>query len=239
MIRLFQFAPVWGIPNLSPFCMKVETCLRMAGLPYEVVFALPPEGPKGKLPFIEDGDRRIGDSRWIVEYLEETYGARIDGHLTPAERAVSSAMQRLVEDDLFWAFLFVRWGRRDANWAENRRAIFGRLPPVVRSVVPELARRKILRDLRGQGMTLHSEDEIFRIGRRDLDALSSHLGDGSWFMGSRPTTLDASAFGLLANILWPPIESPLKDHLGTLDNLTAFCERMRDAYYPVARGVEP
>jgi hypothetical protein len=25
MIRLHQFAPAWEVPNLSPFCVKVET----------------------------------------------------------------------------------------------------------------------------------------------------------------------------------------------------------------------
>ena len=37
MIKLYQFAPAFGLPNASPFCMKMETYLRMAGLPYELV----------------------------------------------------------------------------------------------------------------------------------------------------------------------------------------------------------
>ena len=36
MIKLYQFAPAWDVPNLSPFCVKVETYLKMAGLPYEL-----------------------------------------------------------------------------------------------------------------------------------------------------------------------------------------------------------
>lgn len=32
MIKLHQLAPAFGLPNASPFCMKVETYLRMAGL---------------------------------------------------------------------------------------------------------------------------------------------------------------------------------------------------------------
>ncbi len=37
MIKLFQFAPAFGLPNASPFCMKLETYLRMAGLPFQLV----------------------------------------------------------------------------------------------------------------------------------------------------------------------------------------------------------
>ena len=34
-IKLYQFPPALGLPNASPFCMKLETYLRMAGLPFE------------------------------------------------------------------------------------------------------------------------------------------------------------------------------------------------------------
>ena len=203
----------------------------MADLPYEVVHAIPPRAPKGQLPFIEDNGKRIADSQFIIEYLRHTYGDRVDAHLSPEERAVSNALQRLTENHLCWAFVFARFGKRDANWAENKRAVFGRLPPVVRDLVAAFARRQMLKEMRGHGMGRHTEEEIYLLGRQDLDALSAYLGAKRWFMGQRPTTLDASAFGLLANILWVPIESPLKAHLISLKNLAAFCERVRDRYY--------
>ncbi len=46
MITLYRFAPVWGIPNLSPACVKVETYLRMVNLPYEVRSAVPMKAPR-------------------------------------------------------------------------------------------------------------------------------------------------------------------------------------------------
>jgi glutathione S-transferase len=73
MITLYQFAPVWGIPNLSQACVKVETYLRMVDLPYEVRSTVPMKGPKGKLPFIEDSGKKIADSRFIIEYLRRSY----------------------------------------------------------------------------------------------------------------------------------------------------------------------
>ena len=42
MIKLFQFPPYWGLPNASPFCMKVETYLRMTGIPYQNVYVRDP-----------------------------------------------------------------------------------------------------------------------------------------------------------------------------------------------------
>jgi len=140
-------------------------------------------------------------------------------------------MQRLTENHLSWAFVYARFGKRDRNWAEDKRALFGKLPPVVRDLVAAFARRQMLKGLRGHGMGRHTEAEIYRLGRQDLDALSDYLGTKPWFMGDRPTTVDASAFGLLADLLWVPIESPLREHLRSLPNLTAFCERVRERYY--------
>ena len=100
----------------------------MANLPYEKHNALPPQAPKGKLPFIDDNGTKIADSRFIIEYLKETYGDTLDQHLNASQRAISVAMQRMIEDDLYWAKMYARWGKSDANWRENKRAIFGMIP---------------------------------------------------------------------------------------------------------------
>ena len=61
MITLYQLARTWDMPNLSHFCVKVETYLRMTGLPYQVTATLPIKAPRGKLPFIEDEGKKISD----------------------------------------------------------------------------------------------------------------------------------------------------------------------------------
>lgn len=38
-LRLFQFPRILGVPNLSPFCCKLETWLRIAGIPYDAFIA--------------------------------------------------------------------------------------------------------------------------------------------------------------------------------------------------------
>jgi glutathione S-transferase len=230
VIVLHQFARVWGIPNLSPFCSKVETYLRMTGLPYEVVDSIPIRAPRRKLPYIRDGDEVVSDSRLILEYLADRYEADLDRDLSPSDHAVSLAFQRTIEDDLHWAVMHSRWSQA-SNWPANKQAIFGPIPPLLRDLVAAYARKQMQREVWEQGMGRRSESEIFRLGAQDLTALSDFLADKPFFMGEEPTRLDASAFGLLSNILWCPTESPLKEHAGRCGNLASFCERIRSRYF--------
>ena len=217
------------LPNLSPFCCKVETYLRIAEIQYEVVSASPPSAPKGKLPYIDDDGTAVCDSRFIIEYLAGRY-RDLDFGLAPAERAQSLAFQRMIEDDLFWAMIYTRFVQPH-NWEANRAAILSPLPRPLHGVVGLYARRSMRRQLWGQGLGRHSEEEILGVGRRELTALSEFLADKPYFFGDEPTVLDCSAFGLVNNIVWPPIESALKQHANGLGNLVAYCERIRGDFF--------
>lgn len=232
MIKLHQFARTWDIPNLSHFCCKLETYLRLADLPYEIVPSTPPQSPKGKLPFIEDGDQRLSDSDLIIQYLINTYGDKLDAGLTPAEAAVSLSMRRLFEEHLFWITMYTRWQYSDENWCTNKRAIFHVFPPVIRDGVAWVYRILIRRQIHGHGIGRHNSTEIFQLGRADLDAIADFLADKPYFMGDRPTSLDATAYGFLINTLGCPIESPVKEYALSKPNLIDYCQHMTARYYP-------
>ena len=108
MLILYQLERTWGIPNLSHFCCKTETYLRMADIKYTVRPTLPLFAPKGKLPYIEDGTFKLADSRFIIRHLKTKYHD-LDQELSPTELAHSLAMQRLLEEHLFWATMYSRW----------------------------------------------------------------------------------------------------------------------------------
>jgi glutathione S-transferase len=231
MITLHQFPSAWGLPNASPFCMKVETYLRMCNLSYTTVNVLnPAKGPKGKLPYITDGANTVADSDFILDYLKATYGDNLDAGLDIRTRAEAHALRRLMEEHLYWCAVYDRWAV-DENWALTKPAFFGALPPAVRDLVAALARRGQLRALRGHGVGRHGRDDVYALGRTDLTALSDFLGTKPYFLGSEPTSLDATAYAFLANLLWVPIDSPLTRHTRALDNLVAYAERMKQRYY--------
>jgi glutathione S-transferase len=198
MIALYQFSPTWGIPNLGQFNVKIETYLRMVNLPYKVIATLPLKAPKGKLPYIEDDGQVVSDSRFIIEFLKDKYGDSLDKDLGTEQRAIMTAMQRLLEESLYWVGMYSRWQYTDANWQINKKALFGELPPIIRDIVALLYRKLIIRkQIYGHGTGRHKTDEIFHLGAVDLEALSVFLGEKPYFMGDKPTSLDASAFGML------------------------------------------
>lgn len=232
MIKLYQFAPAFGLPNASPFCMKLETYLRMAGLPFELVNSGDVlKAPKKKLPYIvEDDGAVVADSHFIIEHLKQRHGDPLDAGLSPQERAVATAFQRLFEENLYWAVVHTRWAD-EAGWALTRQAFFGALPPPLRWLLPPLARRGLLGQMRGQGMGRHRVDEIHAIGCRDVTAVADFLADKPFMLGEQPRSLDATAYAFLANLLWAPVDSPIQRHARQRPSLEAYCQRMKARYY--------
>lgn len=234
MIRLYQFKTAWGLPNLSPFCMKLEVFLRICNLDYQVVIADSPKiiakSPKGKLPFIEDKGKFIGDSSFIIEYLKREYSLNPDHGLSNSELAVAHSFRRMFEENLYWAVLYSRWFMA-SNWEKTREAFFGDIPFPFNKIVSLIARRSSYKQLYGHGMGRHSEDEIFRIAIDDLRAITDFLADKEFFMGDKPSSVDATAYAFLANIVDVPVESPVKAYAKSYDNITNYCIRMKERFF--------
>ena len=231
MIKLYQFAPAFGLPNASPFCMKMETYLRMAGLPYELVNSGDVmKAPKRKLPYIDDGGTVVADTSFIIEYLKGKYGDPLDAALSPQERALATAFQRLLEENLYWAVVHTRWVQED-GWTLTKAAFFGAMPIPLRWIIPSLARRGLLSEMRGHGMGRHSAQEIQAIGCRDVTAVADFLADKPYMLGQQPSSLDATAYAFMANLLWAPVDSPIRRHAQGRPNLEAYCQRMKARYY--------
>ncbi len=232
MITLHQFPPALGLPNASPFCLKLELYLRMAGLSYRNAYTLElHKAPKGKLPWIDDDGTAVADSGLIIDYLKTKYGDPLDGRLDPDLRARGLAIARLIEEHLYWTVLYDRW-ITPQGWAMTGPGFFGTLPWPLRAVVPLVARRGIRAELRGHGMGRHSPGQIHALGVADVDALAVLLGKQDCFLGANVSSVDAIATAFLANILMVPLETPIKAAAAGHANLVAYCRRMAGQYFP-------
>jgi glutathione S-transferase len=223
--------PAWGLPSVGPFCLKLEAHLRMIDVPYRsVVDATPFKGPKGKLPWIEHEGRTLGDSGFIIDYVNRRFERDPDAALSPEQRAIAAAFRRLIEENLYWVMVYDRW-MVDENWPITKEVVLGLIPSLARPVVAPIARRGVRKQLAGHGIGLHAREEIHAIGCRDAGAIGDFLGAKPFLMGDAPTSIDAVAYGLLANIAWSPVVSPVKDEIAKRANLSAWLERMRDRYF--------
>ena len=235
-IRLHKFGEAWGIADPSPFCLKIESFLREAQIAYEVA---PFEGgrsfakaPKGKLPFIEDEDGTIvGDSTLIIGRLSRLRGIDMDAPLDDGQRCVSFAFRRMLDEHFYWVGVYSRW-IDEPGWATIRQLFFARVPRPIRPFAAALTRRSIVSALRAQGTGRHSRDEIYALGGEDMQALSRLLGDDAYFFGAaQPTLLDIWAHAFVAEIVAPPIDSPLKTATLALNNLTGHFQRLQARLY--------
>lgn len=231
MITLFAFGPYFGLPEASPYVLKTEIQLRMAGLSYSKDLTGFPKAPKGKLPYIDDDGEVIADSTFIRAHIERKYGFDFDAGLSPVERAEAWAVERMLEDHLAWTGSYFRW-MIPANFERGPAQFFAAAPDEVREKVKAEVQGRVGNTLYAVGMGRHSQAEIGTLGCRSLAAFSALLGDRPYLMGEEPCGTDATAAAMLATMLAPVTESPMHHAAERLGNLLPYADRVMRRYYP-------
>ena len=231
MIVLHGAGANFGLPEVSPYVTKTEVHLQMAGLPYVKEFCHPDRSPKGQLPFIEDEGELIADSHFIRLHLERKYGLDFDEGLCPVQRAQAWAIERMIENHFGWTTAHIRWLDED-NYARGPAQFFTAMPPEMQKDIKADIQRRVAENIRAVGVGRHSEAEVLGLGVRSLQALSALLGDKVFLMGERPTSVDAIAFGVLAGLMTPYFDAPLRQRALRFVNLTAYVDRMMAGVYP-------
>lgn len=238
MLTLFTYGPQFGLPDPSPFVTKTMVQLAMAGLDYQTAPAMPTDSPKGQLPFIDDDGARIADSTFIRAYLEDRYGFDLDEGLTLVERAHAWAIERMVEDHLRGPMVCARWLIPE-NFAKGPARWFDAAPAEHRDAMRAELLAAVTANLRAQGAARHTPDEQVDLGVRTFEALNALLGDKPFLFGDRPTGTDAVTFAMLAGILTPYFDSPLRDAAERYPALVAYTARMMTRFFPQQAWGEP
>ncbi|MES2644108.1 MAG: glutathione S-transferase family protein [Myxococcota bacterium] len=230
-ITLFATGAHFGLPEASPYVTKAEVQLQMAGLSYRKEGARPDRSPKGQLPFIDDEGELVADSTFIRAHLERKHGFDLDAHLDARQRAEAWAIERMLENHLGWTSTWARWLLPE-NFEKGPGRFFDNAPEAVRDQLRADVQGRVAANVKGIGIGRHTPDEIVELADRSLSALSVLLGDKPYLMGDQPSGVDATAFAILAGLLTPFFDSPLRRRAEAYGNLTAYVARMMARYYP-------
>lgn len=224
----YHFGAAAGLPDISPFCVKLETWLRLSQLPYTNRIGNPIKAPYGKLPYVKHKGALLADSDRIIKALEADGLSSLDRELSGPQRAQARAWQSLLEEHLYFAIVRERW-QDEAGWA-----IYA---PIIKSVlansgVPKLVlpallpslRRKAIKSLQGQGIGRLSKEDERAIATSLIEALAQHLNAQPFMLGPKPHGIDASAYGMLVGIQKLNIPGALKEAFEAHPVLERYCD---------------
>jgi glutathione S-transferase len=93
-----------------------------------------------------------------------------------------------------------------------------------------------VRDTWGQGTGRHTQEQVESRLCEAIDAVSTQLGAGPYFLGERPRVIDATVHAFMWSMLDTPFESSAAQHARSLPNVVAYCARMRQKFF--ATGAE-
>ncbi|XP_025093629.1 failed axon connections homolog [Pomacea canaliculata] len=215
------------VPSASPFPLKLETFCRLAQIPYRVDHSAQMSS-KGKTPWMMYNGRAVADSQFCIEHLKAERDLDLDLDLSPTLRAQARAFRALIEENLYWTMCY-------ELFILNPK----RLDEVLPYRGPKMwllkffLSRVLRKELWNQGIGRHSDEEIWDIGRRDLNAISDFLAEKKFFLGDTPTEVDCTVFGMMTQVLFHMPGCRHQTHVRqNLPNIVAYVERMKTRVWP-------
>merc|ERR1711902_143682 len=236
-VYLFQFTRSPQIPSISPFCLKLESWLKLHGIKYQNVdHKCKFRSKKGLLPFIELNGEEIADSNMIIETLSKKFEKEMPAELSQDQKNVQHAVIQMVENHLHWTIVY--WRSKDVDnilkgYKLNLQSAIGSKAPasILNFYFKYTFCRKGLKKVRANGMGVHTAEEIENFGKKDLQTLSEMLGDKEFFFGEEPAMLDLVVFSQVGQLVMVDKEyaCPLRDYLeADCKNLVGLVDRMKD-----------
>jgi len=227
-VYLVQFPVSPHIRSISPFSLKLETWIKLNKIDYENVYSIK-FSKKGQIPYIELNGEQIADSNIIIPKLKEHFKVDPDESLSSKDNAISHAITMMLENHTAVAGFHWRYGYNNAEFCDKLMENFASRSVSMfffRHIQPYGIRVK--GTLHGIGR--HTPDEQAELTSRDLKSINDILGDNDFILGKdKPTTIDCTTFGHLAQFLYIPMAFPQKAYMHeNCPNLVAYVDRMKN-----------
>ena len=222
-----------GVESYSPFCVKVNRALRLAGLAYtrehgERPGAFKKHNPTGQVPVLLEGGRAIFDSTEILRQIEAWVPGSMSGGGDALTRAEAWLWEEYADSCLNGFLVASRWAD-DRNWPTVRDTFFSAAPWPVRRIVAPQARRRIVAGLVARDIWRAGPDACWRRFQILLDALERRAPATGFWLGHNLGVADLALFAQLQGLctpLTPWHESQvlartrLRDYLARVDQAT-------------------
>ena len=191
----------------SPFCMKVRAILQYKKVAFQSVNPLAAfgelrrRGKTGKVPAIDLDGGMIADSTDIAYALEERFPKPSILPASEYQRGLCHVLEDWADESLYFLGLYYRWFDQDGR--KPIAGVFGR------SLRGRLAYafylRRVLSQLRGQGMLRKSREHVSSDLGRQLDAVESLVQPADYLLGDVPYLCDFALWGQLAYLRRTPV----------------------------------
>ena len=224
MITLYSYPGLFGLADNNPYGLKVFAFLRLHATPFRHEHIIDTtDAPRGQLPYIADGDSKIGDSDAIIVHLIQRSGRAPDEGLSQSQRDTHLLVRRAL-DDLYWVMSYSRW-KDDRFWPAFRDAFLAEHPATATAAL-DAARDFNFKRYHFQGIGRFEPAQAYARGLADLDVLGNLLPSAGFVFGPSPCSLDAALYGFIANILFFDIDTPLRRFVQAHANLADHCHRL-------------
>jgi glutathione S-transferase len=221
VLTLFSYPGLFGAADNNPYGLKVFAFLKLCGLAFRHEHVLDTAAaPRGQLPYLVDGDEKIGDSDAIIAHLIRRNGLPIDDGLDAAQRDTHLLVRRAL-DDLYWVMSYSRW-KDERFWPLFRDAFLTAYPNSTAADL-ERARAYNFERYHYQGIGRYEPEAAYARGIADLDVLARLVPASGFVFGAAPCSLDAAIYGFAANIYFFEIDTPLRQFVVAHPNLVAHC----------------
>ncbi|KAF9945782.1 metaxin 1 [Mortierella alpina] len=239
--ELYIYGPGLGLPSIDAQCLALISYLSIVShQEYSITECNDTRiSPTGELPMLHDGKNWITGTNRIMAYLAKT-GYDADEDLSSEELSKSVAYMALVDSSLADALLFSWFADTDNFLGATRKAYADLFSIPARYILPIQMRKAAVQRVQTYGGTIEDgtlinaeNTKIYDLTRDCYRVLDRKLGENDFFLGVKPTTLDAKVFGYLALQLYPNIPNPRFQTILTsqFPRLVAFCDRCRDEFF--------
>jgi glutathione S-transferase len=95
-----------------------------------------------------------------------------------------------------------------------------------------IIKRRFLDEATKQGYAKHTREEVYAIGKADMDALDTFIGNKKFLFGDSPCETDPSIFAFISQIIHYDC-GPFNKHLNeNCQNLLRYFNTIKQEYWP-------